>query len=120
MSEEEVIVEHKCPKCGKSMAIGWIGSTGVGLVAWREGKKMSWRKRRERLQSIWSGECLRAYRCKECGIFICYERGKQPDYKGVEGTPKGFLKKCINCGKDIPIAAEECSYCGAKQKEKGE
>ena len=52
MSEEEVIVEHKCPKCGKSMTIGWIGSTGVGMVAWVEGKKISWRKRGERLQSI--------------------------------------------------------------------
>jgi len=99
------------------MTIGWIGSTGVGMVAWVEGKKISWRKRGERLQSMWSGECLRAYRCKECGIFICYERGKQPDYEGVGGTPKGFLKKCINCGEEIPVASEACSYCGTKQPE---
>lgn len=30
-------------------------------------------------------------------------------------TPKGFLKQCINCGKQIPIASEVCAYCGAKQ-----
>jgi len=25
-------------------------------------------------------------------------------------TPKSFLKKCINCGKEIPIASEECPF----------
>lgn len=32
-------------------------------------------------------------------------------------TPKtgGFLKQCINCGKQIPMASEECPYCNAKQ-----
>lgn len=30
-------------------------------------------------------------------------------------TPKGFLKQCIKCGKEIPIASEVCAYCGAKQ-----
>jgi ribosomal protein L40E len=32
-------------------------------------------------------------------------------------TPKTFLKKCIKCGEDIPIASEKCRYCGAKQSE---
>jgi len=32
-------------------------------------------------------------------------------------TPKAFLKQCIKCGKEIPIASEECPYCGAKQKQ---
>ena len=117
MSEEDVEVEHKCPECGKSMVIGWIGSTGVGVVAWIEGKKTSWRKRGERLQSIWSGEFLRAYRCKECGVFVCYERGKQPDYEGARETPKSFLKKCVQCGKVIPIASDYCPKCGTKQPE---
>lgn len=30
-------------------------------------------------------------------------------------TPKGFLKQCIKCGKEIPVASEVCAYCGAKQ-----
>ncbi len=34
---------------------------------------------------------------------------------GAEQTPKGFLKKCVECGKEIPIASEQCQYCGAKQ-----
>jgi len=33
------------------------------------------------------------------------------------GTPKAFLKKCVKCGKEIPIASEECQYCKAKQEE---
>jgi hypothetical protein len=30
-------------------------------------------------------------------------------------TPSAFLKKCPNCGKEIPVASEECPECGAKQ-----
>ncbi|UCE29193.1 MAG: hypothetical protein JSV85_00140 [Candidatus Bathyarchaeota archaeon] len=35
-----------------------------------------------------------------------------------EGSPKAFLKKCVRCDKDIPLASEECPHCGAKQKER--
>ncbi len=30
---------------------------------------------------------------------------------------KAFLKKCVKCGKEIPIASEECQHCGTKQPE---
>jgi hypothetical protein len=30
-------------------------------------------------------------------------------------TPKAFLKQCVECNREIPIASEECPYCGAKQ-----
>jgi len=30
-------------------------------------------------------------------------------------TPKSFLKNCTKCGKEIPIASEECPYCETKQ-----
>jgi len=36
-------------------------------------------------------------------------------FLSVQGTPKGFLKKCVKCDREIPIASEECPYCGAKQ-----
>lgn len=53
-----------------------------------------------------------ALRCERCGIAIL-------DYGVVirAHTPKGFLKKCAKCGKEIPVASEECSYCGTKQPE---
>ena len=28
-------------------------------------------------------------------------------------TPKSFLKKCSMCGREIPIASEECHFCNA-------
>lgn len=30
-------------------------------------------------------------------------------------TPKGFLKQCTKCGKEIPIASEACPYCETRQ-----
>jgi hypothetical protein len=30
-------------------------------------------------------------------------------------TPKSFLKRCIKCGKEIPIASEQCPHCGERQ-----
>lgn len=32
-------------------------------------------------------------------------------------TPVSFLKKCVNCGQEIPIAELECPYCGTTQPE---
>jgi hypothetical protein len=36
-------------------------------------------------------------------------------FKG-QPTQRSFLKKCVKCGKDIPIASEQCPHCGAEQK----
>lgn len=30
---------------------------------------------------------------------------------------KAFLKKCVKCDREIPIASEECPYCETKQPE---
>lgn len=35
--------------------------------------------------------------------------------KGAKVPPKAFLKKCPKCGREIPIASEECQYCKKKQ-----
>jgi hypothetical protein len=29
-------------------------------------------------------------------------------------TPKSFVKKCSQCGREVPLAAESCYSCGAK------
>jgi len=39
---------------------------------------------------------------------------RQPP-KPAERTPTAFLKKCVKCGVEIPIASEECPNCGHKQ-----
>jgi hypothetical protein len=37
---------------------------------------------------------------------------------GITGeTPTSFLKRCVKCGKMIPIASEECQHCGTRQPE---
>jgi hypothetical protein len=36
-------------------------------------------------------------------------------FKG-QPAQRSFLKKCVKCGKDVPIASEQCPYCGAEQK----
>lgn len=33
----------------------------------------------------------------------------------LHAKKKPFTKDCVQCGKDIPLASEECGYCGIKQ-----
>jgi DNA-directed RNA polymerase subunit RPC12/RpoP len=55
-------------------------------------------------------------------IYVCPRCGKI-ELTATEQTAarllsrKGF-KKCVKCGKRIPLASEKCQYCGAPQKEK--
>jgi len=37
--------------------------------------------------------------------------------RGVKVAPKAFLRRCPKCDRQIPIASEECPYCGIKQLE---
>lgn len=52
-------------------------------------------------------------------VYICPKCGKI-ELKAAEQTRvlllgrKG-LKKCVKCGERIPLASEECQYCGATQ-----
>lgn len=55
---------------------------------------------------------------------ILFEKPKNPPSlydmasKGVYlRTPKSFLKRCVKCNREIPIASEECPYCQATQPE---
>jgi hypothetical protein len=32
-------------------------------------------------------------------------------HQNIGETPKSFLKKCSKCGREIPIASEECPFC---------
>lgn len=60
---------------------------------------------------------LDVYVCPKCGeVRLFADEKSKVSLLGM--TPKAFLKKCIKCGKSIPVASEECSYCGAKQHQK--
>lgn len=40
------------------------------------------------------------------------------DFIGKTGrAPGAFLKKCVDCGKEIPLASEQCQYCDSEQPE---
>jgi len=51
------------------------------------------------------------YVCPSCGEtrFLADEKTR----RSLLGT--AFLKRCVKCNKEIPIASEECQYCGTTQ-----
>jgi predicted nucleic-acid-binding Zn-ribbon protein len=62
------------------------------------------------------GDRIIPHYCRNCGYIEFYKEMK-PDEQSRE---QGFLRKCVKCGKQIPIASEECQHCGAEQKRKNE
>ncbi|MEM3579675.1 MAG: PF20097 family protein [Candidatus Bathyarchaeia archaeon] len=105
----------KCPICGGDLERGYMGAP-VAVPWWIP-------KKRKFVEMAWPWDWryyffvavnIPALRCKKCNIVIA-------DFNleniARAETPKAFLKKCVKCGKEIPIAALECPYCGAEQKE---
>jgi len=89
---------NKCPKCNGEMERG-RRMTGYLTIAIRFTKKHDSK-----------GDMIIPFYCKNCGYIELYKIPPAP-------TPETFFKKCSKCGKEIPIASEECSYCGTKQPE---
>jgi predicted nucleic-acid-binding Zn-ribbon protein len=92
--------EQKCPKCGGNMVEGDrlvpSATHALGIVTLA--------KRGDIL-----GDAVMPNYCEKCGYIELYK-----EMKGVRHE-NSFLKKCIKCGKRIPIASEECQCCGTKQ-----
>ncbi|MEM3458670.1 MAG: zinc ribbon domain-containing protein [Candidatus Bathyarchaeia archaeon] len=91
---------QKCPKCGGDMVRGDRLATATRVLS-----SVYLAKRGDIL-----GDGIVPYYCEKCGYIELYK-----EIKGVR-RENAFLKKCIKCGEKIPIASEECSYCGAKQR----
>jgi len=87
----------KCPKCSGEMEKG-RRITGYWAIAIRFTKK----------DDLFKGDMIIPFYCKNCGYIELYKTPPAP-------TPETFFKKCLKCGREIPIASEECSYCGTKQ-----
>lgn len=96
----------KCPICGGELERGYVGA--------REGIIWDSSKRRHLDVMLWRFSTftsnIPALRCEHCDIAIF-------DYGYDARTPRSFFKKCVKCGKGIPLASEKCKYCGAKQPE---
>ena len=54
------------------------------------------------------------YVCPSCGE-VRFSVDEKTKTSLLRLTPKAFLKECVKCGREIPIASEECQYCGTKQ-----
>jgi hypothetical protein len=100
----------KCPNCGGKLDKGYF--TAPWGMYWDKKKHGSTTNLRDRL---WPGLSMQfelvnapALRCEKCGIAIL-------DYGLLGKTPRDFLKKCVQCSEEIPIASEYCLKCGAKQ-----
>lgn len=105
-------IVKKCPECGKEMEKGYVVSEAIkwsnqkpGPVAFGLESVLPWQ--------FLSIPNVEAHRCKQCMLVLFYYGKYTPDKE----TPKSFLKKCVKCRKEIPIASEHCQYCGAKQQE---
>ena len=105
---------NKCPNCGGKLDKGYF--TAIRGMYWDTEKFGLTRYLIDRMLSGWTRQFeldnAPAKRCERCGIAIL-------DYGVVTRahTPGSFLKKCVHCDELIPIASEECSYCGTKQPE---
>jgi DNA-directed RNA polymerase subunit RPC12/RpoP len=110
MSVEEefskLISIGKCPICGGELEKGYVGAHDG--VVWNKDKRKYFGLMLWRYSSFSSN--VPALRCEHCGIIIF-------DYGYDVRTPRSFWRKCVRCSKPIPVASEECPYCGAKQKE---
>jgi predicted RNA-binding Zn-ribbon protein involved in translation (DUF1610 family) len=54
-------------------------------------------------------------------FYICPKCGKvELEAANPENVllSKEHLKKCVKCGEKIPLAAEQCQFCGAEQIER--
>jgi len=91
----------KCPKCRGEMVRGDRLVAHTRVLA-----SVSLAKRGDIL-----GDAIIPYYCEKCGYIEFYK-----EMKGVR-RENAFLKKCVKCGKEIPIASEECPHCEAKQEE---
>jgi predicted RNA-binding Zn-ribbon protein involved in translation (DUF1610 family) len=105
-------VIKKCYSCGSVMQFAQKvpfrvkGTPGMWKLLFGDGAELG-----EEMLS------LDVYVCPKCGEIRLFA-----DEKSMEAllglTPKAFLKKCVKCGKDIPVASEQCPYCGAEQTAK--
>lgn len=100
----------KCPSCGVEMQLAQQLRFRIG------GTRGEWKL----IVGNWAelGEellPLNIYVCSQCGRIDLFADEKTRRYL-LKLTPLSFLKKCVKCGKQIPVASEECPHCGVKQK----
>jgi predicted nucleic-acid-binding Zn-ribbon protein len=92
----------KCPKCSREMVKAHRLVAHTKLLA-----SVSLAK-----EGALVGERIIPFYCVNCGYIEFYKEMRD----GKDLYEHSFPRKCIKCSKQIPIASEECQYCGAEQK----
>jgi len=103
MGEREV---KKCPHCGMEMEDYKVHTFRIG------GRGGEWAFVFGDIAEIEEQPIpVHVYICPKCSKIELFANAQT---KNILMSRRG-LKKCIICGKEIPIASEECTHCGAKQ-----
>ncbi|UCE29152.1 MAG: hypothetical protein JSV85_07885 [Candidatus Bathyarchaeota archaeon] len=55
------------------------------------------------------------YLCPKCGRIEMFADDVSRRFL-LKMTPGTFFKRCVKCGREIPMASEECPHCEATQK----
>lgn len=100
MNFEEI---KKCPLCGGDLEEGYLNAPRA--IYWDTHKHIAISGGPVVLGSALEMTNIPSKRCTECNVIM---------FNGPI-TPASFLKKCIKCAREIPIASEECQYCGKRQ-----
>jgi hypothetical protein len=99
----------RCPKCDGDME--YLGETAFTL------------------DGTWPydggvGALFRVYVCRVCRTVQLnsdnppfFDEIQKQIHREVEKKvrTRSFVKNCVSCGSEIPIASEECEFCGSKQ-----
>lgn len=89
---------NRCPRCGAGMeylgrSVAYLESGGISAL-------------------------FEVYVCSSCLTVQLVSFGNERAYRDLVRKnvgPSSFLKPCVSCGSRIPIASEECQFCGSKQ-----
>jgi uncharacterized paraquat-inducible protein A len=109
--------EVKCPRCGVEMeSLGGVRfRTGPGIMR----LLMSAGRNAPPIGPEEDILDLDVYACPHCRRVELFNHAPDRGFHKPEqntDTPRSFLKVCVKCKKSIPVASEECPFCGAKQR----
>jgi ribosomal protein L40E len=106
--DSELPVSVKCRNCGMELQ-------SLGTIPFRIGGAGGF------LSSSVGEDILSLdiYFCPKCkSVEFLGTQDTQRRYEDLQRkneVQRSFLKKCVKCGRLIPIASEECQFCGARQ-----
>jgi Zn finger protein HypA/HybF involved in hydrogenase expression len=108
--DSELTASIKCRNCG-------MGMQSLGRIPFRIGGLSGILSSMGEIgEDTLSFDVYVCPKCKSVEFFGTQDIQKRyEDLQRKNNTSRSFLKKCVKCRKEIPIASEECQFCGSKQ-----